>query len=259
KGVKNGKPNNLSDPKRAIPPWATGGDDPYLSPITNGNSNGYHYHQQPVTTAAANGSRTHHLTNEDVIRPTKPYNSRQLSHQSSAAVSPPPPPPPPPPPTHGFDYEFDITSANCKSIRTNVSDSANYSDEDEEEEIKVIIRPQLPPLKREQLSEARRERILLSEDLFNLRPFGAKTHLNHNHNHNTKSGHCWTPLHDLSTSDDEDDDGINSGNHSDESIQKCDKPLNNNCYDTRFTLKNQLRTLVQNKQFKQTHNHLFPY
>ena len=72
-----------------------------------------------------NGTRVHHLTNDDVIRPSKP---RQ--HTTSS--------PPPPPPLLNFEYEFDISSANCKSIRTNVSDSANYSDEDEEEEIKVI-------------------------------------------------------------------------------------------------------------------------
>ena len=103
----------------------------------------------------------------------------------------------------------------------------------------------MPPLKREQLTDLRRERIFISEDLFNLKPVP-----------NHKSNHCWTPLHDLSTSDD--DDGINSGNHSDESLQKSDKELNGNGYDTRFTLKNQLRTIVQNKQNKQNHN-IFPY
>ena len=76
-----------------------------------------------------NGTRVHHLTNEDMIRPSKPFNVRQQHTTSS---------PPPPPPLLNFEYEFDISSANCKSIRTNVSDSANYSDEDEEEEIKVL-------------------------------------------------------------------------------------------------------------------------
>ncbi|CAG2165226.1 unnamed protein product, partial [Oppiella nova] len=144
---KNNKNKSL-DTKRAIHPWS---DETH-----NGTGNG-------VNGVHTNGSRTHHLTNDDMIRPAKPYNSRQQVHTSST--------PPPAPPILNFDYEFDISSANnTKSIRTNVSDSANYSDEDEEEEIKVIIRPQLPPLKREQLSESRRERILLSEDLFNLRP-----------------------------------------------------------------------------------------
>ena len=75
------------------------------------------------------GTRVHHLTNEDIIRPSKPFVLRQHTESS----------PPPPPPLLNFEYEFDISSANCKSIRTNVSDSANYSDEDEEEEIKVSI------------------------------------------------------------------------------------------------------------------------
>ncbi len=101
----------------------------------------------------------------------------------------------------------------------------------------------MPPLKRTQLSDTCRERILLSEDLFNIKP---SNHRNH----------CWTPLHDLSTSDD-DDDGINSGNHSDDSIHKCEKELVNNSYDTRFTLKNQLRTLIHNNKLKQ--QNMFSY
>jgi hypothetical protein len=45
--------------------------------------------------------------------------------------------PPPVEPIHNYHLEYDTKSANFKSFRTNVSDSANYSDEDDEDEIKV--------------------------------------------------------------------------------------------------------------------------
>ncbi len=100
--AKSNKNKSNSSSKRAIIPW-----------------NEDRYNNSPPSPPP--------LPTDEITRPSKSFFLRQ--HTSS-------PPPPPPPPINSFDYEFDISSANYKSIRTNVSDSANYSDEDEEE-IKV--------------------------------------------------------------------------------------------------------------------------
>ncbi|XP_074598177.1 uncharacterized protein LOC141852907 [Brevipalpus obovatus] len=118
---------------------------------------------------------------------------------------------------------------------SSISDSANYSDE-EEDEIKVVLKPYLPPPPRRVPFE---ERLVIEDDLFNGDDASA-----------IKYGRqkCWTPMEDLSSS--EDDDGINCDQLSDddEMIGKRDvRDLIQN-YNTRFTLRNQLRTLIQNSR-----------
>lgn len=171
-----------------------------------------------------------------------------------------------------------MQQATTKLSYRTTSDSANYSDEDDdndseekEEEIKVILKPQLPPppnLKRNlQLFDSQfdhqNQRIVIDNDLFDCEPVvpGKLNQLPVSVGTKRHQRPCWTPLHDLSTSDDDDDmndDGINSDNDNGLFSEEEQLALQSDLqYRTRFTLQNQLRTLIQNGN-KMRQRHFYP-
>ncbi|KAI1294899.1 hypothetical protein HDE_05846 [Halotydeus destructor] len=150
-----------------------------------------------------------------------------------------------------------VTSTSSQ-FHSYISDSANYSEEDEDE-IRIVLRPRLPPPRRPPLLPTDRP----TEDIFTqvapppLPLLGLKGDLMRNQ--------CWTPMEDLSSSDE--DDGINCDQPSDEyetiparTFQFGQEPLDlisNGRLEqqlaadrTRFTLQNQLRTLIQGNKLR---------
>ncbi|RWS18014.1 hypothetical protein B4U79_08676 [Dinothrombium tinctorium] len=141
------------------------------------------------------------------------------------------------------EQNINANSGLTKLVNKNsyISDSANYSDEEEEEEIKVVLKPYLPPPRKPAFNA---ERVVITDDIFNV-------------NTTIKRDKCWTPLEDLSSSDEEDDDGINCDQTSDDDeILKRGQDICEVLRDssTRFTLQNQLRTLIHNNKMR----HYYP-
>ncbi|XP_053205171.1 putative uncharacterized protein DDB_G0282133 [Panonychus citri] len=186
-----------------------------------------------------------------------PRETTPISLSSSPSV------PPPPPPTLPF------ISGDCSNLSSNrkeesitrldslkhlnhssISDSANYSDEDDEEEIKVVLKPYLPPPRRLPFNE---EPIIIVDDLFN----SDDNNVNKCPPLSSNRQQCWTPMEDLTSSeeedlDEDDDDGIHCDPQSEDEdgLNKRDVRELINDYNTRFTLKNQLRTIIQNNKLR---------
>ncbi|XP_015789303.1 GATA zinc finger domain-containing protein 14-like [Tetranychus urticae] len=196
--------------------------------------------------------------------------SRETTPLSLLSSSSPPPPPPPLPTLPYLPGDSSNLSSNRKydskeesitrldSLKhlnhSSISDSANYSDEDDEEEIKVVLKPYLPPPRRLPFSE---DPVIIADDLFNTDD-NSITKCPPLTSSGIRQKHCWTPMEDLTSSDeeaedDEDDDGIHCDPQSEDDDQlngKRDVRDLINDYNTRFTLKNQLRTIIQNNKLR---------